>query len=95
MNCMGSLPRFEGRPFRWKRIYPRAAARTLVPDFARFLRIGLGSASELECELLIAHDLGFMNDGRYDDLANQVVGTKRMLTGFIHYLNGSRTGTKV
>jgi len=64
-------------------------------DFARFLQIGLGSASELECELLIAHDLGYMNDGRYDDLANQVVETKRMLTGFIQYLNGSRTGTKV
>jgi four helix bundle protein len=63
-------------------------------DFARFLQIGLGSASELECELLVARDLGYMSSDHYNDISGQVIETKRMLTGFIQYLNGSRAGTK-
>jgi four helix bundle protein len=69
------------------------AGKNSHPDFARFLQIGLGSASELEYELLLAHDLGYLNEQRHDGLATQVIETKRMLTGFIQYLNGSRTGT--
>ena len=35
-------------------------------DFARFLQIAMGSASELEYHLLLAHDLGFVSDPDYE-----------------------------
>ena len=64
------------------------------PDFARFLQIALGSASELEYELLLARDLDYLDPDHHDELAGQIIETKRMLTGFIQFLNGSRTGTE-
>ena len=69
------------------------AGKMTRPDFARFLQISLGSASELEYELLLARDLGYFEQERYEGLAGQVVETKRMLTGFIQYLYGQKTGT--
>jgi four helix bundle protein len=57
------------------------------PDFARFLQMALGSASELEHELLLAADLGYLSSGRNTQRAARVTEIKRMLTGFTHYLN--------
>ena len=56
-------------------------------DFARFLQIALGSASELEYHLLLAQDLGFISSERYTILDNEVTEIKRMLFGFIKKLN--------
>jgi four helix bundle protein len=64
------------------------------PDFARFLRIGLGSASELEYHLLLLRDLGYLESEKYRRLSGEVVEVKKMLTGFIQYLCGGRTGTE-
>jgi len=36
------------------------AGKRTRPDFARLLQIAFSSASELECELIIAKDLGFL-----------------------------------
>lgn len=71
------------------------AGKNSRPDFARFLQISLGSGSELEYELLLACDLGYLRRERCIELINQVTETKKkkMLTGFIQYLNGGRTGT--
>lgn len=49
-------------------------------ELARFLQIGMGSASELEYHILLAHDLTFMPEVVYDPLQNRVVEVKRMLT---------------
>ena len=54
--------------------------RSRKADFARFLHIAMGSASELEYFLLLVKDLRFLTDGQYEPLAGQVGGTKRMLT---------------
>lgn len=48
-------------------------------ELGRYLQIAMGSASELEYQLLLAHDLGFMNSPQYNALARQVVEIKRML----------------
>lgn len=69
------------------------AGKNSRSDFARFLQMSLGSASELEYELLLACDLGYLNQAKRDELIAQVTEIKKMLTGFIQYLNGSRTGT--
>ncbi len=53
-------------------------------DFGRFLQIAFGSASEIECELLIARDLNFFaNNREYDTLARQICEIKKMLAAFI------------
>ena len=59
-------------------------------DFARFLQIAIGSASELEYHLLLAHDLGFVSDPDYERLNNQTTEVKQMLTAFIKKLKADR-----
>ena len=56
-------------------------------EFARFLQIAMGSASELEYHLLLAQDLGYLATIQGKDLASEVVEVKRMLTSFIQKLN--------
>ena len=52
-------------------------------ELARFLQIGLGSASELEYHLLLAYDLGMLKQSDYEEALTEVTGTKRMLTMLI------------
>lgn len=52
-------------------------------EFTRFLQIARGSASELEYELLLAHDLGFITDVRYGCLQGTVNEIERMLTALV------------
>ena len=70
------------------------AGKTSRPEFARFLQIALGSASELEYEILLSRDLGYLDNQFHDDLSAQVMETKRMLTGFLQYVNRQKTGTE-
>lgn len=55
-------------------------------DFGRFLQIAMGSASELEYQLLLAHDLELLNSLDYERLSGEVCEVKRMLASFIHKL---------
>lgn len=55
-------------------------------DLARFLHIALGSANELEYHLLLAHDLGFLDDTRHNALTADATELQRMLATFIHRL---------
>jgi four helix bundle protein len=50
----------------------------------------MGSASELEYHLLLAHDLNLLQAKDYESLANDVTEIKRMLTSFIQKLNAER-----
>ena len=56
--------------------------RHTAADFARFLHLASGSASELEYQLLLAHDLRFMAADRYQRLHEQVTEVKRMICAF-------------
>lgn len=55
-------------------------------ELARFLQISMGSASELEYHLLLAHDLGFLPDPFYAQLDRDTTEVKRMLASFIQRL---------
>jgi len=55
-------------------------------DFARFLDIAMGSASELECCLQLARDLELLNRPDYSNLQESVTELKRMLTSLIRKL---------
>lgn len=61
--------------------------RSSNPESARFMQIALGSASELEYHVLLAHDLSFIHGDEYQSLTLQVVEIKRMLSAFIQKLN--------
>ena len=52
-------------------------------ELARFLHISMGSASEVEYHLLLAHDLGFIAGSDFPPLADQVQAVKRMLAALI------------
>jgi four helix bundle protein len=53
-------------------------------DFSRFLTIALGSTSELEYHLLLAHDLSFLPDELYDSLNTKTNDIKKMLISLIN-----------
>jgi len=55
-------------------------------ELARFCRIAAGSASELEYHLLLAFDLGIIDQQRFDAHTKSVTDLKRMLTAFIKRL---------
>jgi four helix bundle protein len=55
-------------------------------DLARFCDIAMGSASELEYQLQLAHDLGWLSSEQYESLTAQVMEVKRMLAGYFKYL---------
>ena len=59
-------------------------------DFGRCLQIALGSGSEVEYQLLLAHDLGLLEDSAYHRVAVQCTEVKRMLTALIQKLNAER-----
>lgn len=60
--------------------------RSTEKDFARFLGIAGGSASEVEYQLLLARDLGYLEDKTYRQLDSQINEVKRMLNSFIRTL---------
>ena len=59
-------------------------------DLARFLQMSMGSASEVECLLLISRDLELLANEEYTELDGQVCEVKRMLTAFIQRLRADR-----
>jgi four helix bundle protein len=58
-------------------------------ELARFLQIARGSASEVEYHLLLARDLGFLQNDTYVQLNEKVCEIKRMLTAFIQRLRNT------
>jgi four helix bundle protein len=59
-------------------------------ELARFLQIAMGSASELEYHLMLAHELGFFTNADYERLNQETTELKQMLTKFIKKLKADR-----
>ncbi len=55
-------------------------------DFARFLQMAAGSASELEYHLLLARDLELLEARDYQPLSDSAVEVKRMLASLMQKL---------
>ncbi len=58
-------------------------------DFASFLRIAHGSSAEIETQLLIAKELGFLTQENYDRLNTSLDKIMGMLGSFIVTVNES------
>ena len=52
-------------------------------ELNRFMLISMGSASELEYHLLLAHDLGYLDSQQHRNLKHQTQEVKRMLSTFV------------
>jgi four helix bundle protein len=52
-------------------------------DLARFLHIAAGSANELDCQIQIALDLGYLAKENADDLSAKRRRVKQMLTSLL------------
>ena len=53
----------------------------------QFYRIALGSLTELQNQLLIARDLGYISKKDFNNLANMTVAVSKMINGLIKSLN--------
>lgn len=58
------------------------SSRASQKDYGRFIKISLGSAFELETQLIIAEKLGMGNQALLQELKLDVCDQQRMLTGF-------------
>jgi four helix bundle protein len=59
-------------------------------DLRRFLQISMGSASEVEYLLFMAHDLKLIDANQYEETTAATVEVKRMLAAFIIKLKADR-----
>ena len=60
--------------------------------FQRFLQIASGSASELDCELLLAKDLGYRAKPDYAKIADELSQIRKMLSSLLRKVNVDRKG---
>ena len=60
-----------------------ACGRRGNKEMAKFLQIGMGSASEMEYELLLARELGYLEDSAYLGLQAGVTELERMLASLL------------
>jgi four helix bundle protein len=61
-------------------------------EFQRFLQIAAGSASELDYELLLAKDLGYLTDPDYARIADELSQVRKMLSSLLRKVNVDRKG---
>lgn len=64
--------------------------RNTEKDFARFLDNAMGSASELEYQLILAHDLNYIPLEAFEKAATELTEIKRMLNAFLQKLRPTR-----
>ena len=63
-------------------------------EFGRFVQISFGSACEVEYQLLLARDLGYLVPDEYQAVIDEVMRLKRMLSALINRLQTSIAGSK-
>ena len=59
------------------------SARPSDADFAHFLDTALGSAYEVETQLLIANNIGYLTNENYQSLLDNVMEIERQISGLI------------
>jgi len=63
------------------------AGRATDKDFAHFLSIALGSAYELETELVLAHNFGYVDELVCSEMSSLIVEVQKMLCILINKIN--------
>ncbi len=68
--------------------------RNTDADFARFLDVSMGSASELEYQLILAADLNYLPHPANETTISELIEIRRMLNAFIKKLRSSSNQPK-
>jgi len=63
------------------------SSRDSSKDFSRFLRISIGSSFELETQLLLSKELGFLSERNFDHVKDILDEVQKMLNSFIKKMN--------
>lgn len=63
-------------------------------ELLRFLIIAMGSACELEYQLLLAKDLSYINVIDYENIMEELVSAKKMLNAFIQKVKERKNNSK-
>ncbi len=58
-------------------------------EFLQFLSISKGSLFELKTQLIIANEIGYLDDEIYSRISNEIDEVGKMLTSFMNYLSNS------
>jgi len=65
--------------------------RKTTQEYIRFLYIAYGSICELETQVLLARDLGYIEPGRIETLKEGMAEVERMLKALIRSLEGKHS----
>ena len=65
------------------------SGRESAADFARFLQIAVGSASETEYLILLSHELKYITVAQYTELMETTIRVKRMLIALLKRIRTS------
>ena len=65
------------------------AAKPSDNDFAHFLDMSLGSAFEVETQLIISKNIGYIDAGLFDGLMEDLKGIERQINGLISSIRKS------
>ena len=57
--------------------------RQSTAELARFVRIAMGSASELDYHLLLAHDFGYLRPEDHRELSQELTRIRKMLASLL------------
>ena|ERR1700704_713996 len=57
--------------------------RRTSPELARFVRIAMGSASELDYHLVLCRDLGLISSDDFSTSSTKLTEVRKMLTSFL------------
>jgi len=58
-------------------------------EFLQFLAIAKGSAGEVEAQLYVALDQGYLKQEEFDSIKAVALSTKKLIAGFMNYLKQS------
>lgn len=58
-------------------------------EFSQFLSIAKGSAGEIEAQLYVAFDQGYVNREEFETTKAIAISTKKLIAGFMNYLKRS------
>lgn len=63
------------------------SSRSSNKEFSYFIKVALGSLFELETQLILSNDFGFINENELNNITNRIVALQKMLVKFLSTLN--------
>ena len=83
---IGLLIRFNGLVSPFPQISLKVVGVAQIANYAIYLKIAMGSASEVEYFLILIRDLTYITPDTYTELTEELLSFKRMLNAFIQSL---------